>query len=188
MIESVLIISNSDSSGLSTMLKAASIGQIAAIDSCVKASRLIYERHFDLVIVNSPLKDGTGERLSREISSRGESQVILLTPSEHFDSAAIACEREGVFVIAKPINRTLFWNALTLVKAAHTRVKKLGLENAKLKSDLEDIKLVSRAKNILISQLKMSESDAHKYIEKQAMDTRRTRRAIAEGIIKTYEN
>jgi len=34
----------------------------------------------------------------------------------------------------------------------------------------------------------MSEKEAHKYIEKQAMDLRVTKRTIAEGILKTYEN
>jgi AmiR/NasT family two-component response regulator len=34
----------------------------------------------------------------------------------------------------------------------------------------------------------MSEQEAHRYIEKQAMDLRLTKRMIAEGIIKIYEN
>jgi len=34
----------------------------------------------------------------------------------------------------------------------------------------------------------MNEQEAHKYIEKQAMDIRSTRRIVAEGILKLYEN
>ena len=41
---------------------------------------------------------------------------------------------------------------------------------------------------ILIERLKMSEAEAHRYIEKQAMDTCTKRRIIAEKIIRTYEN
>jgi response regulator NasT len=33
----------------------------------------------------------------------------------------------------------------------------------------------------------MKERDAHRYIEKQAMDTRSSKREVAEGILKTYE-
>ena len=33
----------------------------------------------------------------------------------------------------------------------------------------------------------MSESQAHRYIEKQAMDLRVTKKEIAENILKTYE-
>ena len=53
---------------------------------------------------------------------------------------------------------------------------------------MEDIRLVNRAKLLLIEQLKMSESEAHRYIEKRAMDTCVKRRKVAEDIIKTYEN
>jgi len=52
----------------------------------------------------------------------------------------------------------------------------------------EEARLVYRAKEVLIEYLKMTESQAHRYIEKQAMDMRITRREVAESIIKTYEN
>ena len=46
---------------------------------------------------------------------------------------------------------------------------------------------MDRAKCVLIQYLNMTETQAHRYIEKQAMDLRTTRRQIAEGILKTYE-
>ena len=51
---------------------------------------------------------------------------------------------------------------------------------------MAEIRLVNKAKWLLISELKMSEPDAHRYVEKQAMDRCVTRRRIAEEIIKTY--
>ena len=51
----------------------------------------------------------------------------------------------------------------------------------------EEIRLVDRAKCALIQYLGMSEATAHRYIEKQAMDLRKTKVQIAEGILKTYE-
>ncbi|MBR7082840.1 MAG: ANTAR domain-containing protein, partial [Clostridia bacterium] len=47
-------------------------------------------------------------------------------------------------------------------------------------------RLVNRAKWLLINDLKMSEPDAHRYIEKRAMDLCVSKRQIAEEIIKTY--
>ena len=52
----------------------------------------------------------------------------------------------------------------------------------------DDIRLIDRAKWILITRMGMSENEAHRYIEKQAMDLRVTRRAIAEGLLKTYDD
>ena len=51
---------------------------------------------------------------------------------------------------------------------------------------MEEIRLVNRAKWLLITELKMTEPDAHRYIEKQAMNLCVPRRVIAEDIIKTY--
>ena len=51
---------------------------------------------------------------------------------------------------------------------------------------MEEIRLVNRAKWLLIDAASdMTESEAHRYIEKQAMDRCVTRRSIAENIICT---
>lgn len=60
-------------------------------------------------------------------------------------------------------------------------------ESAKLEKKLEDMKLVSRAKLLLITNLGISEESAHKYIEKEAMDSRLTRVEVAQTIIKQYD-
>ena len=51
---------------------------------------------------------------------------------------------------------------------------------------MAEIRLVNKAKWLLIGELHMDEPDAHRYIEKQAMDRCISRREIAEEIIKTY--
>jgi response regulator NasT len=66
-------------------------------------------------------------------------------------------------------------------------MNRIQAENSQLKYKIEDIRIIDRAKYILISYMNMSEKEAHRFIEKQAMDLRITKRAIAEGILKTYE-
>jgi response regulator NasT len=70
----------------------------------------------------------------------------------------------------------------------HRRINAIKNENRMLIQKIEDIRIIDRAKCILISHLSLSEPDAHRYIEKQAMDMRQTRRKVAEEILKTYEN
>jgi len=53
---------------------------------------------------------------------------------------------------------------------------------------MEEIRVINRAKWVLIKHVNMTEDEAHRLIEKQAMDTRTTRRAVAESIIRTYES
>ena len=52
---------------------------------------------------------------------------------------------------------------------------------------MEEIRLVNRAKWLLIEELKMTEQEAHRYIEKQAMDRCVTKRVVAEQILSTYK-
>lgn len=52
---------------------------------------------------------------------------------------------------------------------------------------MEDIRVVNKAKWFLIEQLKMTEQEEHRYIEKQAMDRCVTKRVIAENILSTYK-
>ena len=189
-MESALIVSNVDKSTafFTEMLTTASIGQITVSQSCSQARRHMLERDFDLVIVNAPVRDETGESFSRQVASKSVSQVILVVKSEYYEAVSAACEKDGILTIAKPINRIVFWSALMLAKSSQNRLTRMQAENARLMQKIEDIRIVDRAKCILISCLNMSEQEAHKYMEKQAMDMRETKRAIAEGILKTYEN
>ena len=56
-----------------------------------------------------------------------------------------------------------------------------------IEEKMEEIRLVNRAKWLLIGELNMTEQEAHRYIEKQAMDRCVTKRAVAEQILSTYK-
>jgi len=189
-MDSALIVSSTDkgSEFFTELLNSASINQVVALKSVSEAQRLLLERDFDLIIVNAPLHDESGEGFSRHIASKGISQVLLVVKSEFFDAISSVCEDYGVLTIAKPVNKAVFWSVLKLAKSAQNRLRRIQAENAKLKQKIEDIRIIDRAKCILISYMNMNEKEAHRYIEKQAMDMRSTKRAIAERILKTYEN
>ena len=57
-----------------------------------------------------------------------------------------------------------------------------------LKEKMADIRIVNRAKWLLMEKLNLKETDAHYYIEKQAMNLRIPRREVAQNIIRTYES
>jgi response regulator NasT len=189
-MENALIVSSSekDINLFTGFLKAASVPHVASSQSCDSARRLILKQDFDLIIVDSPLEDESGESFSRDAAARGLSQVILLVKSESFDSVSSACEEDGVLIITKPVDKSILWSALSLAKSVQNRVKRIQGENTQLKQKIEDLRIIDRAKWILVSSMKMSEQEAHRYIEKQAMDMRSSRRFVAEGILKRYEN
>ncbi|MDR2716756.1 MAG: ANTAR domain-containing protein [Treponema sp.] len=189
-MESALIISNSEKDAVffTGFLNAASIHQVTSLQSCDSARRLMIKQDFDLVIVDAPLRDESGESFSRQVASKGVSQTLLLVKSEFFDSVCAACESDGVLTISKPVDKALLWSALSLAKSTQSRIKRIQAENAQLKQKIEDIRIIDRAKCLLISTMNMKEQEAHRYIEKQAMDIRSSKKIVAEGILKRYEN
>jgi len=189
-MENVLIVSRTKKNiaFFAEMLCAASIKPVATLASADEARRLLGERDIDLVIVDSPLLDESGEDLARHIASKDVAQVFFIVSSEHRDAVSAVCENDGVLVLARPVNKSVFWSALRWAGAAQSRLKRYQAENDKLKRQMEDIRIIHRAKCLLIFHHKISEQQAHRLIEKQAMDVRSTRRVVAEGILKTYEN
>ena len=172
----------------SDALAAASIKNITVLASAGEARRALLEKDFDIIIIDAPLIDESGESLSRYISVKGLSQVILAVNSEHYNAVSAVCQEDGVLTISKPIDKEFLWLTVSLAKSVSRRLKKIHEENTKLKQKIEDIRIIDRAKCILISYLKLTEQEAHRFIEKQAMDLRSTKRSIAEEILKTYAN
>jgi len=189
-MDSALIISYSEKSidYLTKVLNEASVTNITTINNAGEARRLLIEKDFDLCIVNTPLPDEFGGNLALNIAVKGISQVILIVKSELYDDISEKVEDYGIITISKPISKPLLWNAVKLAKATHKKIRVMQSENKKLIQKIEDIRIIDRAKCILISHLTMTEPEAHRYIEKQAMDMRVTRREIAEKILRTYEN
>lgn len=53
---------------------------------------------------------------------------------------------------------------------------------------LTDQQIIDRAKLMLITRLSMTEPEAHRFIEKSAMNRCVKKRVIAEGILRVYDD
>lgn len=150
------------------------------------ARRLLAETEYELVLVNAPLKDEFGHELAQLAAGAGMGAILLVKEELEAQTAA-QVEGYGVFVLPRPLNRSAFYQALKLVRAARARIERLMQENRRLQEKLEELRIVDRAKYLLMERLGFTEGQAHRYIEKQAMDRRVTRRSVAQGVLNTYE-
>lgn len=121
-----------------------------------------------------------GASAAVDAAERSSAAILLLT-----DDAALPrrCIRAGVMT-AHPDELAV---VLPSLLATAERLRTLRDKTSSLQQRLDDSRIVARAKLLLISRLGMSEGDAHRYIEKTAMDSCLPRRDVAEGIIRTYE-
>lgn len=150
------------------------------------AKRAIAEREFDFIIINLPLSDDDGVRFSIDVCSNGNSVVLLLVRNEAYSAVFSRVMRHGVFVLPKPTSKQTVMQALDWMATAAERFKTLKKHNLSIEEKMQEIRLVNRAKWLLITENKMTESEAHRYIEKQAMNKGEFKKTIAEEIIKNY--
>ena len=172
---------------ISDLLRSESFDRIVTTQNGNEARRYLNETDFDLIIIDTPLPDEFGDDFSITASEKTTAGIILIVPSDSIEEVSSTVEEYGVFAIPKPVSSDFFYQAVKLLNASRRRVMRLENENQKLQKKIEEIRLVNRAKLILIQVLKMTENQAQHYIEKQSMDLRQSRVATAESILRTYE-
>ena len=188
-VYSVLVVSPAGRGAdfLASVFDAPTFDPVVNALSAGEARRLLSSEQYDLIAVNSPLPDETGIDFCID-AAQGPSGVMLFVKNDIYEIVSSQCTREGIFVIPKPNTQRNVAQSVTLLCAICERLRKYEKKTRTLREKMDSIRIVNRAKWLLIERLGMTEQDAHGYIEKEAMNRRRTSREIAEEIIRMYEN
>jgi len=160
--------------------------KIDCVTNAGEARRSILEKTYDYVIVNAPLSDEFGSRLCLDASSRAGTLAVIFTSSDVYEDIMHKTITQGVFVVRKPSSQQTVMQAVSLLISAREKIRTIEKKAGKAENKLEEIRIVNKAKWFLIDNEDMSESDAHKYIEKQAMDAGITKKQVAQIIIDRY--
>ena len=187
-IYSVLVVSASEkfNQTLPEVFPVSTFSPMNFVSDVSAAKRAVSERAFDFIIVNSPLPDDTGVRFAIDTVSAYNTVVLFLAKTEQYSDAYDKLAEHGVFLMQKPLSKAVFQIASGWLVSARERIRKTEKKTLSIEEKMNEIRIVNRAKWLLISEVKMTEPDAHRYIEKQAMDRCIPRRQVAEEIIKTY--
>ncbi|PHV70589.1 response regulator receiver protein [Sporanaerobium hydrogeniformans] len=157
------------------------------VSSANEARRKIDYTDFDLTIINTPLSDEFGTELVLDLAEKSLSAILLLVKSDIMEQVQEKVSITGAFVVGKPINKQVLLQSIPFVLNSKQIISTLREQNKALKKKMDDIKVIERAKFSLIRYLGFDEKQAHRYIQKQAMDLRVSPRTIADNILKTYE-
>lgn len=189
-MKKALLISHSQQSAslLAALLKAEGYEAITTEFAAYSAKEAAQDETFDLICINAPLPDENGIELSRYFAQATRASVVIIVPQKSADEINDVLNPHGVLVIARPINKHLFHHYLQFTDCFRARLLRIEQENERLKGMVEDLKIIDRAKLLLVTCLNMSEEQAHRYLEKQAMDLRTSRVSVAKQVIQTYEN
>lgn len=129
--------------------------------------------------------EGTAS-LAAELAASSSAGILALVPESRFSEALPALTKAGVFALSHPAPQVILTEAVRHASALYYRLNGAASENEKLRGKLNEEKLVGRAKLALVEYLNMSEAQAHRYIEKQAMDRRISKAEVARSILANY--
>ena len=150
-----------------------------------KGIRLVRQGDYGLLILVTDIKNETALKACTLASHHPTATIILIAePYEENDKAALTARDEfleiGATILNKPLTKNSFLVAINSADMAHIRL-------CTLHKKIEEEKVISRSKLILVKTLSLTEDEAHKYIEKEAMNTGQTRLEAAYEIISTYD-
>lgn len=140
----------------------------------------------DVLIVSTPLKDEFGLEFVADASKKCSAAVIVLARADIAEDVQRRIKFTGAYVIGKPFPKSVLVNTVKMSLLAKENIQRLEQEKSELTKQLDDVKTIDRAKCCLIEYLNLTEKQAHRHIQKMAMDTRKTQREIAEDILRTY--
>ena len=142
---------------------------------------------FDLILVNAPLPDDMGVGFAEAACAESDAGVLLLIRSELYEETYYRVLSSGVITLSKPTNLQMMSQSLRILCATRERLRGVRKHQATVEEKIDELRLVSRAKWLLIECLHLTEPDAHRYITRQAMEQRLSKREVAESIIRTYQ-
>ena len=168
------------------MLPEAVYSPVSFAANISSAKRVRAQRHFDFIIVNSPLPDGFGTEFAIDCAEAKSTLVLQLVKAELYDEIYAKVSPCGVFTLPKPLSRQSMINALHWMITAKAKLERLESKAVSIEDRMQEIRLVNKAKWLLIDKEKMDEPDAHRYIEKEAMNRCVSKRTVAQEIINKY--
>lgn len=153
-----------------------------------EAQASLSDEHFEIVVIDSTEVNLQTEEFAMKCAKNEETGVILIVSEDDYEEAAHRLERNFVFVLVRPVFSRVILQAVRIMRIALLKLRRSQRRAESLDAKMDEIRAVNHAKWVLIKSLGLSEEEAHKTIEKQAMDTRVSKRDVAENIIKTYQN
>ena len=140
---------------------------------------------FGLLIISCKITNQFSIEAARIAATHPTATIIYIAEETDFSRSEELKTKEelleiGANLLVKPVNKTAFKVALNAADMAHIRL-------CTLKQKIEDEKVITRAKLILMQVLCMTEEQAHKYIEKESMNNGVTRIETAYDVLRTYD-
>lgn len=156
------------------------VGQASDGEQAIALAR---EHSPDVVVMDIKMPGMDGISAAEVLGREGIAPVVMLTAFSDRTLVERARDAGVMSYVVKPFAAHDVLPALDIARARWQERKALESEVADLGERFETRKRLDRAKGLLMQQLKLSEADAFRWIQKAAMDRRLSMREVADAVI-----
>jgi two-component system, response regulator PdtaR len=147
------------------------------------AVQLATELRPDLVVLDVKMPKLDGISAAERISNERVAPVVMLTAFSQRELVERASRAGAMAYVVKPFGKADLIPAIEVARARYAEIQAVEAEVSDLTERLESRKAVDRAKGLLQTGLGLTEPEAFRWIQKTAMDLRKSMREVAEGVI-----
>ncbi|MDX6320527.1 MAG: two-component system, response regulator PdtaR, partial [Propionibacteriaceae bacterium] len=131
--------------------------------------------------VKMPKLDGI--TAAEQIAAQRVAPVVMLTAFSQRELVDRARAAGAMAYVVKPFGKADLIPAIEIAAARYAEIQAVEAEVTDLTERLESRKAVDKAKGMLQAGLGLTEAEAFRWIQKTAMDLRKSMREVAEGVI-----
>ncbi|TSD65361.1 response regulator [Aeromicrobium piscarium] len=168
---------------LAEMLGEAGYDVVAQAADGGQAVALTTEHRPDLVVMDVKMPKLDGIAAASQIARARLAPVVMLTAFSQRELVERAREAGAMAYLVKPFTAADLIPAIEMARSRFAEIRLLESEVDDLTEQLATRKAVERAKAVLQEALSISEPEAFRWIQKTAMDVRRSMRQVAEAVI-----
>ena len=148
-----------------------------------QAVRLADELRPDVVVMDVKMPVMNGITAAEQIIAARHSAVVMLTAFSQTELVERARDAGAMAYVVKPFGASDVVPAIEIAMGRFQETTAIEEELANLEDRLESRKIIDQAKGILQQDLGLTEPEAFRWIQKTAMDMRKSMRDVAEGVI-----
>jgi len=141
----------------------------------------------DLVVMDVKMPKLDGISAAERIAKQRIAPVVILTAFAQRDLVERARDAGAMAYLTKPFTIEDLMPAIELAVSRFQEIKQLDAEITDLQDQLKARKLIEKAKGLLMKKLQISEPEAFKWMQKTAMDKRRSMTDVAQLVMDEFE-
>jgi two-component system, response regulator PdtaR len=156
---------------------------IAEASDGEEALRLARELRPDLVVMDVKMPKMDGITAAAQIAEERIAPVVMLTAFSQRELVERARDAGAMAYVVKPFDSSDVVPAIEIAIGRFAEIRAVEAEVADLEERFASRKAVDQAKGLLQEGLGLTEPEAFRWIQKTAMDLRKSMREVAEGVI-----